>query len=170
MDAEFVYYYHSKSEIDPKRRGKRMTVCCIGRSGRMLFGLAIQNDSVKKEIQVKTGPKNDPKITHKEVRIMDTFKKEFGRNVSHARAEKCPVEVLEMPTEGRKALFVETAKELVMKYLRPNNHFDWDMHNLRAIDAINKKISQLQRSKKILLAWANLSEEDIERARVLTEH
>lgn len=116
-----TYYYHSRPEIDPKGKGKRVSVACIIKNNKMCFGTALQNISMK-----------------------DVFRKDKGREIAEKRAIKKPCLIVELPGSNIKQLFLEKACELVRIKLDPTKSpKKWNT-------TIEKTIERLERKQKCI--------------------
>lgn len=118
-----TYYYHSRPEIDPKGKGKRVSVACVITNNKMCFGTALQNISMK-----------------------DVFRKDKGRKIAEERAMKKPCLIVECPSSNVKQLFLEEACKLVKLKLDPTKSPQkWE-------STIERTIENLERKQKYIAA------------------
>lgn len=84
----FTFYYHSKPEHDPLRKGKRMTVCGIVSNGNLSIGVAKLNNK-------------------------DIFVKAEGREEAHKKATETPIMSIEVKPGKTRAQFMKIVNELL---------------------------------------------------------
>lgn len=97
INTERIYFFHTDSRLDPKGRGKRMTICCIVTPVSMTYGISRGHG-------------------------LDTKKwnRRLGRTISeaHARSSKAVLSHL-TPKQGVKVQFINDCKGIAVDFLYP---------------------------------------------------
>lgn len=125
-----VYFLHSNPYLDPRGRGRRMTVACVVEDGLMKYGCSFTHD--------KDATK---------------FDKKKGRFIAERRARTKPVFTESVPDDGRKDSFVETALTIIITHNRKNMNTEkysrYATQFLRNLTIMKKASAQMLRTLNI---------------------
>lgn len=92
---ERILFFHSRALLDPKAKGKRMTICCVIKDSVMSYGI-----SGSHPLDVKS------------------WNKRCGRVLAEARARTTPIFERQKPLKMVKVQFIEDCHNIVISNLR----------------------------------------------------
>ena len=106
-----VFFFHSRPEHDPLKKGKRMTICGIVSNGKLIIGVA--------------------KLNYK-----DTFKRDVGREEALKKAKETPTMEVDLQLGKVKKQFRKIVQKLLKELRSPDELKNFSDKTLRKLSKL----------------------------------